>query len=143
MPKLVPLGDQNWQGGPVLAAKIGLAGPILAAKVVQGTTFGRFFCQNQSGRTDFGMTVQSYIRRVREEGARVSTQIVLGAARGILKTVDKQKLREFGGHIDISRQWALSLLRRMNFIQRKAITAKSKLANVNFKEKRKKSLMIW
>ena len=51
--------------------------------------------------------VQSYIRRIREDGAGVSTQIVLGAARGILKIVDKQKLREFGGHIDISRQWAL------------------------------------
>ena len=71
--------------------------------------------------------VQSYIRRVREEGAGVSTQIVLGAARGILKTIDKQKLREFGGHIDLSRQWALSLLRRMNIVQRKATTAKANL----------------
>ena len=32
--------------------------------------------------------VQSYIRRIREEGAGVSTQILLGAARGILKTID-------------------------------------------------------
>ena len=77
--------------------------------------------------------VQSYIRRVREERAGVSTQTVLGAARGNLKTVDKQKLREFGGHIDISRQWALSLLCRMNIVQRKATTAKSKLTDVNFK----------
>ena len=37
--------------------------------------------------------VQSYIRRVREEGGGVSTQIVIGAARGIIKTIDKQKLR--------------------------------------------------
>ena len=56
LPKLVPLGDQNWQGGTILAAKIGPAGPILAAKVVRGTTFGRFFCQNRSGQTDFGVT---------------------------------------------------------------------------------------
>ena len=84
--------------------------------------------------------VQSYIRRVCEEGVGVSIQIVLGAARGILKTIDKQKLREFGGHIDLSRQWALSLLCRMNFVQRKATTAKSKLADVNFKEKRKEFL---
>ena len=30
------MGGQNWHGGPVLAAKIGVAGPILTAKVVQG-----------------------------------------------------------------------------------------------------------
>ena len=64
--------------------------------------------------------VQSYIRAVREAGGLVSTQIVIKAARGIFKTVDKQKLREFGGHIDHSRQWVLSLLRQMNFVQRKA-----------------------
>ena len=46
--------------------------------------------------------VQYYIRRVREEEAGVSTQIVLGAARGILKIIDKQKLREFGGLIDLT-----------------------------------------
>jgi len=40
-------------GGPILAAKIGPAGPILAAKLVRGTSFGRFFCQNRSGQTDF------------------------------------------------------------------------------------------
>ena len=40
--------------GPILAAKIGPAGPFLAAKVVLWTTFGRFFCQNWSGQTDFG-----------------------------------------------------------------------------------------
>ena len=53
--------------------------------------------------------VQSYIRRVHEDGGGVSTQIVIGAARGILKTIDKQKLRECGGNIDLSRQWALLL----------------------------------
>ena len=36
-------GDQNWQGGLVLAAKIGPAGPILAAKVVRGDQFWQKF----------------------------------------------------------------------------------------------------
>jgi len=44
-------------GGPILAAKIGPAGPILAEKLVWGTSFGRFFCQNRSGWTDFSVTV--------------------------------------------------------------------------------------
>ena len=52
--------------------------------------------------------VQSNIRKVHEERAEVSTQIVLGAARGILKTIDKQTLRVFGGYIDLSRHWTLS-----------------------------------
>ena len=46
-------GDQNWQGGPVLAAKTGPGGPIVAAKVVWGTNFGNKFCQNRSSQTDF------------------------------------------------------------------------------------------
>ena len=49
-----PWGTEIGKGGPILAAKNGPAGLILAAKVVRGTTFGRFFCQNRSGRTDFG-----------------------------------------------------------------------------------------
>ena len=36
-------GDRNWQGGPVLAAKIGPAGPILAAKLVRGDQFWQKF----------------------------------------------------------------------------------------------------
>jgi len=40
------MGDQNWQGGPVLAAKIGPGGPILAAD--------RFW-----RRTDFFVTGQT------------------------------------------------------------------------------------
>ena len=49
-----PWGTDFGKWGPFLAAKIGPAGPILAAKVVRrGTGFGRFFCQNQSGRTNF------------------------------------------------------------------------------------------
>ena len=75
-----------------------------------------------------------------EEGGAVSSQIVIRAARGILKTVDKLKLRKFGGHINLNRHWALSLMRRMNFIQRRATMAKGKFAIENFKEKRKEFL---
>ena len=42
--------DQFWLG----------PGPILAAKVVRGTNFGKIFCQNWSGRTDFGVTGQKH-----------------------------------------------------------------------------------
>ena len=36
LPNLVPQGDHYWQGGPILAAKIGLGGLILAAKIGPG-----------------------------------------------------------------------------------------------------------
>ena len=52
----------------------------------------------------------------------MSSQIVIGAAQGIVATLDKAKLKEFGGHIDLNRHWALSLLHRMHFVQRKATT---------------------
>ena len=52
--------------------------------------------------------VQAYVKKVRNEGGAVSNQIVIGAAKGILKTVDKLKLREFGSHVNLNRHWALS-----------------------------------
>lgn len=66
----------------------------------------------------------------------VSSQIVIGAARGIVATLNKEKLKEFGGHIDLNRHWALQLLHRMNFVQRKATTAKGKYSIENFAEKK-------
>ena len=62
----------------------------------------------------------------------MSSQIVIGAVRGILATLNKEKLKEFGGHIDLNRHWALLLLHRMNFVQRKATTAKGKYSLENF-----------
>lgn len=45
---------------------------------------------------------------------------------------DRTQLAEFGGHIDLSRQWAYHLLSRMKFVRRKATTAKSKYAPDDF-----------
>jgi len=84
--------------------------------------------------------VQAYIRRVCEQGGAVSSQIVIGAARAIMTTLNKAKLKDFGGHIELNRHWAVSLLRCMNFIQRKATTAKGKYSLENFAEKRKEFL---
>ena len=41
-------------------------------------------------------------------------------------------LVEFGGHVELNRHWAYSLLHRMNFVQRKVTTAKSKYAITDF-----------
>ena len=66
----------------------------------------------------------------------MSSQIVIGAVRGL----DKAKLKEFGGHIDLNRHWALSLLHHMHFVQRKATTAKGKDSLENFAKKKREFL---
>ena len=62
----------------------------------------------------------------------MSARIAMAAARGILLSCDKTKLVEFGGHVQLNRHWVYVLLRRMKFVQRKATTAKSKHAPVDF-----------
>ena len=43
-------------------------------------------------------------------------------------------LAEYGGHVELNVDWAYSLLRRMKFVQRKVMTAKSKHAVAEFLE---------
>ena len=70
--------------------------------------------------------VQIYLKKVREGGGVISSRIVMAAAKGIVLSSEKLKLVEYGGHININRHWAYSLLTRMKFVKRKATTAKSK-----------------
>lgn len=61
--------------------------------------------------------VQQYLRKVREGGDVVSARIAMAAARGILLSCNRSRLVEFGGDVELNRQWAYSLLRRMKFIK--------------------------
>ena len=74
----------------------------------------------------FDGMVQAYIRRVHEAGGSISSQVVIAAACGILTSMDKTKLRGFGGHVELNRHWAHSLLSRMNYVQRQETTTKAK-----------------
>ena len=58
----------------------------------------------------------------------------MAAAKGIVSARDSSQLVENGGHININRYWAHSLLSRMKFVMRKATTAKSKLTTSAFGE---------
>jgi hypothetical protein len=53
----------------------------------------------------------------------IKSQIVIAAAKGIIIGNDKTLLAENGGSIDISKTWAKSLLKRMNFVKRRGSTA--------------------
>lgn len=73
--------------------------------------------------------VQMYLKKVREGGGVVSARIAMATARGILL---KYMLVEFGGHIELSQQWAHSLWDDANM----STTAKSKETHMNFMEQK-------
>ena len=55
--------------------------------------------------------VKAYMKNVHEAGGSVSSQVVIAAAHGILTSLDRTNLQEFEGHVDLTRHWALFLLR--------------------------------
>ena len=80
--------------------------------------------------------VQSYLRKNHNKGGAVTSHIACAATRGIIVTIDKTRLQEFVGYINLNRHWAHSFLTHMGFIQRRATTAKSKYSLQNFTEKK-------
>lgn len=67
--------------------------------------------------------VQRYITVLRDNGAVINTQIVVAAGKGLVAGTDKSLLSENGGSINITKDWAKSLLSRMNFVKRRGSTA--------------------
>lgn len=78
-------------------------------------------------------SVQDYINALRVAGGVVNTAIVQAAAVGIIGARDPGLLREHGGHIEITKAWAKSLLKRMGYVKRKGSNA-GKITVSQFKE---------
>ena len=66
--------------------------------------------------------VQKYISDTRKVGGSVSTAVVIAGAKGILMTQDRTRLAEFGGPVTLTKAWAISLLKRMNYTKRRGTT---------------------
>ena len=66
--------------------------------------------------------IQQYILKLREHGCRINTVIVLVVVRGIIKSMDRTRLSEYGGPTMLTVPWAKSLLKRMNFTKRRVST---------------------
>ena len=66
-------------------------------------------------------------------GGSITAGIAIAAAKGLILKYDKTKLSEYGGPIQLNRHWTYSLLKRMNFVKRKATTAKSKYSSCNLR----------
>ena len=76
---------------------------------------------------DLDKCVQAYLHKVREcGGARIAV------AADILQYHNRGMLTESGGHVQLNWAWGYSLLKRMNFVRRKATTSKSKHSVANF-----------
>ena len=77
--------------------------------------------------------VKQFITNLRTAGGVVNTTVVIGAAEGIISYRDVSKLSSHGGHIDLTKSWAQSLLRRMGFVKRKCSTS-GKISIARFDE---------
>ena len=58
-------------------------------------------------------------------GGIVNSAIARAAAKGIVLSHDRSLLFENGGHIELTKSWAKSLLKRMNMVKRKGTTSKN------------------
>lgn len=84
--------------------------------------------------------VKRFVSSIRKSGEVVNTAIVKAAGRGIVLSVDRSLLRENGGHIEITRAWALSLMNRMELVKRKGTTSNKVLRVDNFDHEKSKFL---
>ena len=77
--------------------------------------------------------VKEFISNLRAAGGVVNTTVVMGAAEGIVSYRDISKLSSHGGHINIVKSRAQSLLRHMGFVKRKCSTS-GKISMARFEE---------
>ena len=84
--------------------------------------------------------VQFYIKSVRDSGGVVNSAIVRAAAKGIVLSHDRSLLFENGGHIELTKSWSKSLLKRMNMVKRKGTTSKKTFVVENFMQEKDKYL---
>ena len=61
-------------------------------------------------RKKLDKVVQQYIIKLREHGCLINTVIVLAIARGIVKSMERTRLAEYGGPTTLTTPWAKSLL---------------------------------
>ena len=71
---------------------------------------------------DMDSEVQDFIRTQRSVGAVVSRSTVIAIGKGVVMRHNKFHLKEFGGHIDLTKHWAESILHRMKFVKRRGST---------------------
>ena len=77
--------------------------------------------------------IQEYIKDLRKRRLAINTSIVIASGCGIIMNKDANLLFENGGGIDLTKDWAKYLMKRMGFVKRKACS-KAKIDVEHFKE---------
>jgi hypothetical protein len=77
--------------------------------------------------------IRDYLLKLRKAGGTVNTSILIAAATGILTHRNPTILKANGGHVELGRAWARSLMKRMGLVKRKGTQAARKLPS-NFDE---------
>lgn len=84
--------------------------------------------------------VQKFIKAQRDCGAIVTRSTVVGIGRGVVLKHNKFLLAEFGGHINITKHWAESILHSMKFVKRRGSTKVHVTSNIF--DKLKKQFLV-
>lgn len=77
--------------------------------------------------------IQEYIKDLRKRGLAINTSIVMDSGRGIIMNKVANLLFENGGGINLTKDWAKYLMKRMGYVKRKACS-KAKIDVERFKE---------
>lgn len=72
---------------------------------------------------EFDKCIQIFIESLRKTGGVVNTAIVVSAAYGIIASREPSILRENGGHLELTKAWGKTLLKRMGYVKRKGSNA--------------------
>lgn len=89
---------------------------------------------------ELDIKVQKLITSIRDAGGVINTAIVRAAAQGLVISQDRTLLVENGGHIDLSKTWAKSILKKMNMVKRKGTTSKKTFVVENYEQEKLKYL---
>ena len=82
--------------------------------------------------------VKKIILSIREADGIVNAPIVIAGARGLVQNIDRTMLTEYGGPASLTRGWANSILKQMNFTR--AGTTQAKIVPKHFEEQQVKFL---
>ena len=78
----------------------------------------------------------------RKIGGVVNTTLVMAGAEGIVAARDRGLLLANGGHIQIIKSWATSLLQRMGYVKRRA-PMPAKYLNLTWMNYKRSSMLIF
>ena len=84
--------------------------------------------------------VQGYIRALRDEGGVVTIPLTMAIGTAIIELSNRMLLSKNGGSIEITNNWARSLLYRMKFVKRRGGSTR-KIAVPNFDEVKEQFLL--